>query len=105
WLSAVISVTTQTDIDGQKVGLTAFKAHPSLKWCTVVDEDIDICDIKAVEWARITRAGTNDITILENMRGSSLDPSRNRAGNTSIKVIVDATKKRGKTGYERAIPF
>lgn len=105
WLSAVISVTTQTDIDGQKVGLTAFEAHPSLKWCTVVDEDIDICDIKAVEWARITRAGANDITILENMSGSSLDPSRNRTGNTSIKVIVDATKKRGKTGYERAIPF
>jgi len=105
WLSAVISVTTQSDTDGQKVGLTAFEAHPSLKWCTVVDEDIDICDEKAVEWARITRAGSNDITILENMRGSSLDPSRNREDYTSIKVIVNATKKKDKTGYERIIPF
>jgi UbiD family decarboxylase len=105
WLDAVISVTTQSDVDGQKVGLTAFEAHPSLKWVTVVDEDIDICNIKAVEWARITRAGANDITILDNMRGSSLDPSRRREDNTSIKVIIDATKKRDKTGYDRVIPF
>ncbi len=105
WLSAVISVTTHSDVDGHKVGLTAFEAHPSLKWVTVVDEDIDICDSKAVEWARITRAGANDITILDNMRGSSLDPSRRRGDNTSIKVIIDATKKRDKTGYDRVIPF
>jgi len=105
WLSAVISVTTQSDVDGQKVGLTAFEAHPSLKWITVVDDDIDICDSQAVEWARITRAGANDITILDNMRGSSLDPSRRREDNTSIKVIIDATKKRDKTGYDRVIPF
>ncbi len=85
--------------------MTAFEAHPSLKWCTVVDEDIDISNSSAVEWARITRAGTKDITILEKMRGSSLDPSRNREDNTSIKIIVDATKKKDKTGYERVIPF
>ena len=105
WLSAVISVTTKADGDGTKVGRVAFEAHPSLKWCTIVDEDIDICNNKAVEWARITRAGVNDITILENMRGSSLDPSRNREDNTSIKVIIDATKKRDKTGYDRVAPF
>ena len=105
WLSAVISITTQSDGDGKKVGLAAFEAHPSLKWVTVVDDDIDICDSKAVEWSRITRAGHNDITVLDNMRGSSLDPSRKREDNTSIKVIIDATKKRDKTGYNRVIPF
>jgi UbiD family decarboxylase len=105
WLNAVISVTTQSDGDGQKIGLTAFEAHPSLKWVTIVDKDIDICNSKAVEWARITRAGPNDITILDNMRGSSLDPSRRREDNTSIKVIIDATKKSDKTGYNRVIPF
>ncbi len=105
WLDAVISVTTSSDIDGHKVGLAAFEAHPSLKWVTVVNNDIDIHDNNAVQWARITRAGANDITILENMRGSSLDPSRRREDNTSIKVIVDATKKKEKGGYERVIPF
>ncbi|MCK4972856.1 MAG: UbiD family decarboxylase, partial [Candidatus Heimdallarchaeota archaeon] len=105
WLNCVISVSIENDGDAKKVGLTAFEAHPSLKWCTVVDEDIDISNSSAVEWARITRAGTKDITILEKMRGSSLDPSRNREDNTSIKIIVDATKKKDKTGYERVIPF
>ena len=105
WLNAVISVTPENVGDANKVGLEAFEAHPSLKWCTIVDEDIDICNSKAVEWARITRAGKDDITILENMKGSSLDPSRNRENNTSIKVIIDATKKRDKTGYNRVIPF
>ena len=105
WLNGVISVTTKSDIDAQKVGLEAFEAHPSLKWVTVVNEDIDIRDEQEVQWARITRAGANDIMILENMKGSSLDPSRRREDNTSIKVIIDATKKKGKTGYERKIPF
>ncbi len=105
WLNAVISISTQSDIDAQKVGLTAFEAHSSLKWVTVVNDDIDIKNEQAVQWARITRAGVNDITILENVKGSSLDPSRRREDNTSIKVIIDATKKKGKTGYERVIPF
>ncbi|TFG10855.1 UbiD family decarboxylase [Candidatus Heimdallarchaeota archaeon] len=105
WLNAVISITPQSDIDANKAALAAFEAHPSLKWVTVVDEDIDIKDEKAVQWARITRAGANDITVLDNMKGSSLDPSRRKEDNTSIKVIVDATKKKGKTGYERVISF
>ena len=107
WLHAVVSITPQNDGDGKKVGLAALEAHPSLKWCTVVDEDIDIYNRMAVEWATITRAGTNDITIIEKARGSSLDPSRNREDNTTIKVIVDATKKgeKEKRGYERIIPF
>ena len=105
WLHAVIAITPEKTGDVTEVALAAFKAHPSLKWCTVVDEDIDIHNMKAVEWATITRAGVNDITILDKMKGSSLDPSRNREDNTSIKVIVDATKKKDKTGYERIIPF
>jgi len=107
WLHAVISISPQNDGDGKKVGLAALEAHSSLKWCTVVDEDIDIYNRMAVEWATITRAGTNDITIIENARGSSLDPSRNREDNTTIKVVVDATKKgeKEKKGYERIIPF
>ncbi|MHA1344911.1 MAG: UbiD family decarboxylase [Candidatus Heimdallarchaeaceae archaeon] len=105
WLDCVISISVKNDGDAKKVGLLAFEAHPSLKWCTVVDDDIDINNNAAVEWARITRAGDSDITILENMKGSSLDPSRNRENNTSIKIIIDATKKKDKTGYERIVPF
>ena len=107
WLHAVISITPHKDGDAKKVGQAAFEAHPSLKWCTIVNDDIDIYNYTAVEWATITRAGQNDITIIESAKGSSLDPSRNRRDNTSIKVIIDATKKEEKEnkGYKRIIPF
>ncbi len=107
WLHAVVSVTPQKLGDAKNVALAAFAAHPSLKWCTIVNEDIDVHDSKAVEWATITRAGNKDIIVIDNVRGSSLDPSRNKQDNTTIKVIIDATTKedKGNKGYERLIPF
>jgi len=107
WLHAVIAITPQKLGDAKNVGLAAFAAHPSLKWCTIVDGDIDIFNNKAVEWATITRAGIGDITIIERVRGSSLDPSRDKKDGTTIKVIIDATKKgeKERKGYERVVPF
>ncbi|NPD89380.1 MAG: UbiD family decarboxylase [Asgard group archaeon] len=107
WLHAVVSVTPQKLGDAKNVALAAFAAHPSLKWCTIVNEDIDVHNPRAVEWATMTRAGDKDIIIIDNVRGSSLDPSRNAQDNTTIKVIIDATTKedKGSIGYERLIPF
>ncbi len=107
WLHAVVSVTPQKLGDAKNVALAAFAAHPSLKWCTIVNEDIDVHNPRAVEWATMTRAGDKDIIIIDNVRGSSLDPSRNAQDNTTIKVIIDATTKeeKGNKGYERLIPF
>jgi UbiD family decarboxylase len=107
WLHAVVSVTPQKLGDAKNVALAAFAAHPSLKWCTVVNEDINVHNPKAVEWATTTRAGAKDIIVIDNVRGSSLDPSRNVQDNTTIKVIIDATtkEKKGNEGYERIIPF
>ncbi|MHA2254800.1 MAG: UbiD family decarboxylase, partial [Candidatus Heimdallarchaeaceae archaeon] len=107
WLHVVVSVTPQKLGDAKNVALAAFAAHPSLKWCTIVNEDIDAHDSQAVEWATITRAGSKDIIVIDNVRGSSLDPSRSIQDNTTIKVIIDATTKeeKGNKGYERLIPF
>lgn len=107
WLHAVISITPEKTRCTKNIGHAAFAAHPSLKWCTLVDRDIDIYNRKAVEWATITRAGKGDIIIINNVTGSSLDPSRNKTNNTTIKVIVDATKKGEQKNeeYERIIPF
>lgn len=107
WLHAVVAITPQKLGDAKNVALAAFAAHPSLKWCTIVNEDIDVYNPKAVEWATITRAGNKDIVVIDNVRGSSLDPSRDIQNNTTIKVIIDATTKeaKGNKGYERLIPF
>ena len=55
--------------------MAALAAHPSLKHCVVVDEDINIFDPEDIEYAIATRVkGDDDILIIPKARGSSLDP-------------------------------
>lgn len=97
WLHAVISVEKQLEGDGKNVLLAAFAAHPSLKHAVVVDSDIDVCDVSDVEWAVATRfQGNEDLIMMENVRGSSLDPSADQERVLTAKVGFDATRPLGK---------
>jgi 4-hydroxy-3-polyprenylbenzoate decarboxylase len=55
-------------------------AHVRYKHVTVVDDDIDIHDYAAVDWAVAYRvnAGENDIVIMPATFGAGLDPSTRR---------------------------
>jgi len=97
WLHAVISVEKQLEGDGKNALLAAFAAHPSLKHAVVVDSDIDVCDVSDVEWAVATRfQGSEDLILMENVRGSSLDPSADQERVLTAKVGFDATRPLGK---------
>lgn len=92
WLHAVVSIQKQTQGDGKNVLMAALTAHPSLKHCVVVDEDIDIFKNEDIEYAIATRVkGDDDILIIPGARGSSLDPTATPDG-TTTKIGVDATK-------------
>ncbi|MEG3225078.1 MAG: hypothetical protein BME94_06030 [Methanobacteriales archaeon Met13] len=92
WLHAAVSIQKQTQGDGKNVIMAALAAHPSLKHCVVVDEDVDIFDVEDIEYAMATRVkGDEDILIVPRARGSSLDPCATPDG-TTTKVGVDATK-------------
>ena len=92
WLHAAVSIKKQTQGDGKNVIMAALAAHPSLKHCVVVDEDINIFDPEDIEYAIATRVkGDDDIIIVPKVRGSSLDPCATPDG-TTTKVGVDATK-------------
>jgi anhydromevalonate phosphate decarboxylase len=92
WLHAAISIQKQTPGDGKNIIMAALAAHPSLKHCVVVDEDIDIFNGEDIEYAIATRVkGDEDILIVPGARGSSLDPRATPDG-TTTKVGVDATK-------------
>ena len=75
--------------------------HVRYKLITVVDDDIDIHDYAAVDWAIAYRvnAGENDIVIMPSTFGSALDPStRKRDRNATLfgtgkwnRVLIDAT--------------
>jgi 2,5-furandicarboxylate decarboxylase 1 len=96
WFHAAISVQKQTQGDGKNVIMAALAAHPSLKHCVVVDEDIDVFKSEDIEYALATRVkGDEDIMIVPGVRGSSLDPTAEPDG-TTTKVGVDATKPWGR---------
>jgi len=93
WLHAFISIEKQSDGDAKNALLAAFAAHPSLKHAVVVDDDVDVFNPKEVEWAIATRFQANeDLLIIPNVRGSTLDPSADMATGLTTKVGVDATR-------------
>ena len=103
WLHGVASITKQKEGDGVNAIMAALGAHPSMKMVTIVDNDIDIFDDQDVEWAVATRfQGHKGLVIIENARGSSLDPS---ADETTTKVGIDATKPIGGEGFDRVKPI
>jgi UbiD family decarboxylase len=93
WLHAIISIEKQLDGDGKNALLAAFAAHPSLKHAVVVDSDIDVFNVSDVEWAIATRfQASEDLLIINNVRGSTLDSSANQETGLTTKMGVDATR-------------
>ena len=93
WLHAVIAIEKQLDGDGKNALLAAFAAHPSLKHAAVVDSDINVFDASEVEWAIATRfQAKEDLIIIENARGSTLDSSADQETGLTSKMGFDATR-------------
>jgi len=105
WLHAIISIEKQLDGDGKNALLAAFAAHPSLKHAVVVDSDIDVFDVSDVEWAIATRfQASEDLIVVKNVRGSTLDSSADQETGLTAKVGVDATRPftKPKEKFEKA---
>ena len=93
WLHAVIVMEKAKEGDPKNVLMAAFAAHPSLKMAITVDPDIDPDDPAQVEWALATRMQPHeDIFIIPNARGSSLDPSADQINLLTSKIAIDATR-------------
>jgi len=105
WLHAIISIEKQLDGDGKNALLAAFAAHPSLKHAVVVDSDINVFDASDVEWAVATRfQASEDLIIINNARGSTLDSSADQETGLTTKAGFDATRPftKPKEKFERA---
>jgi 2,5-furandicarboxylate decarboxylase 1 len=97
WLHATLSIEKLVDGDAKNALAAAFSAHPSLKHAVVVDTDIDIFDAAMVEWAIATRfQASEDMLLIANARGSTLDPSADQETGLTTKVGIDATRPLGK---------
>lgn len=93
WLHAVVQIDKHSEDDGMKAIHAAFAGHRSCKHVFVVDQDIDIYDPLAVEWAMATRfQGDRRMLVLPREQGSSLDPSAEAGSNLTAKVGFDLTR-------------
>ena len=92
WLTAVIQIKKRVEGESKNALLAAFAAHPSLKIAIVVDEDIDPTNSVEVEYAISTRCQADkDMIIIQNAKGSSLDPSSDQINLLTTKLGIDAT--------------
>ena len=108
WLHAIVQIDKQEEGDGGKAILAAFEGHRSCKHVFVVDQDVDIYDPLAVEWAMATRfQADRDLVVLPRQPGSSLDPSAEPDSYLTTRVGFDLThplETHGKDFQKAAFP-
>jgi len=105
WLHAVVQISKKTQSDPKNIIHKTLELHKSLKMVTIVDDDIDPSSPISVEYAIATRfQAQNDLILLNNIRGSSLDPSSDQKNLLTSKLGLDATKSFSKrqAGFEIA---
>jgi len=95
WLHGIVQIKKKNPDDAKLAIDAAFNGHKSMKHVIIIDEDVDIYNGNAVEWAIATRfQGDKDLVIKPDQPGSSLDPtSKQEPGKKALtcKVGVDAT--------------
>jgi len=103
-MHAVVALRDAADGDAQKVIQEALTSVTLVKHVTVVDDDIDVHDADAVEWAIATRMRADrDLLVFEAMRSSRSDP---QAGDGTVpKLGINATRRAGdRQDWSRAMP-
>ena len=95
WLHGIVQIKKKKTDEPKKAIDAAFKGHGSMKHVVIVEEDVNIYDPNAVEWAIATRfQADKDLVVKKDQPGSSLDPSGiHEPGKKTrtAKVGVDAT--------------
>jgi len=86
-----VKIAKRWEGEPKNIIMGAFAGHADIKQVTVVDEDVDVHDPTAVEWAVATRfQAASDLVVVPRAQGSRLDPS---AENGLVdKMGLDATK-------------
>ncbi len=95
-----ISIEKRIDSEPEKVATTAFAADHSLRYCIVVDDDVDVHDQSDVLWAMATRSRPAKGVVVLPERPTTPSPIP-----SDSKMIIDSTvPKRLRGKFERARP-
>ena len=100
--TAVVALDKSNPGEPRNVALAAFTAHVNVKWCIVVDSDVDIYDPADVLWALTTRVDwSRDVFLVPGAQGHEMDPTADVRG-VHTKIGIDATFDKGRRPVERA---
>ncbi|MBL6954685.1 MAG: UbiD family decarboxylase [Alphaproteobacteria bacterium] len=87
----VVKILKKQEGQAKNIMMGAFAGHYDIKQVIVVDEDVNIHDAEAVEWAVATRfQADQDLLVVSNTQGSKLDPTTTDDG-VGSKMGLDAT--------------
>ena len=93
--NAFVAIRQKRKGEAKSAIMAALGLNKDLKQVVIVDDDVDIYDLREIEWAITTRTqGSLDFVIIPGALGSSLEPSHDLRGITD-KIGIDATKPVG----------
>jgi UbiD family decarboxylase len=100
-LGCAISIEQKFQGEAKNVGMAALGTYRWLKYCIVVDHDVDVDDLDDVWWAVTTRSNPTDaIAVIDRSGGFPRDPF----GVHASKALIDATIPLGEwTEFERKV--
>lgn len=98
-----VSIDKKVDGESKQAAFVVLGAVDMIKHVFVVDADVDVFDDRQVLWALATRVQADqDVDIIRNAKGNTLDPSQTDPIMTT-KMIIDATKPVQRPFSERII--
>jgi UbiD family decarboxylase len=101
-LGCAIAIRQRYPGEAKNVGLAALGAYQWLKYCVVVDHDVDVADLDDVWWAVTTRS--SPAQALSVVAGAPAFP-RDAHDIHGSRAVIDATIPFGEWGhYERRVP-
>lgn len=102
---AIVAIDKSNPGEPRNVAMGAFTAHVNIKWCIVVDPDVDIYDPADVMWALTTRVDwSEDIFLVPGAQGHEMDPTADVRG-VHTKIGVDATFDKGRRDYTGRVRY
>jgi 2,5-furandicarboxylate decarboxylase 1 len=103
--TVIVAIDKLNPGEPKNVALAAFAAHVNVKWCIVVDPDVDIYDPADVMWALTTRVDwSRDVFFVPGAQGHEMDPTADDRG-VHTKIGVDATTKMERRAYEDRVRY
>ena len=103
--TVIVSIDKTNPGEPRNVALAAFAAHVNIKWCIVVDSDVNIHDPADVMWALTTRVDwSRDIFMIPGAQGHEMDPTADMRG-VHTKIGVDATYDGARRDYAGRVRY